>query len=807
MPPPQDPSVMAATLCAIWSLASDAPAPYRNLVPSFVNILKQCIERKLPKGLDYPRSAKALPAPFVQIKLIKLLAALGKGDQAASQQMYAVLAEALRAAENGTNIGNAIISEAVKAAATIFPNPALLAPAAEAVARFIRSKSNNLKYIGIDALCDIVLVSPGTAVAHQMAVLECLEDPDVTLRRKTLDLLYRMVKPGNVEVIASKMLDYVRGSGVEEATVEQTCARVAEMAEKFAPSTSWFVSTMNAVFELGGPLVKPALAHNLMSLLAEGVGGEGEAGAAADAQLRRAACEAYWDLLASRAGAKPPPPLLLTVALWTLGEYGVESAVASCEQLQGAAALAAERAAAYLDPEAAGACTAYALSCLTKLVSRHGTPLAPAAAALASGCLRSRSTDLSQRASELLALAEPSLPRAAAAAAYPLDGAVGSIDPGLSFLDAHVAAALAAGASPYLPREARSTFNAQPAEAGGGAEAGAAGGRDRPGGAAAAALPPDLDVFGLGTEPSHTGGGYAAGYALPAQPQLQAAPPATAASSEPQLRLDSGASKKWGRHTVAPPAPAPAAAAAPPAAELLSFGAPAPPAAIAAAQQRVLEDIDPQKAKLAASLFGGAESGAAAAAGGLFAHRAARQGAPHAAAPPPPRPAEDLLGGLTAPAPAPARAAPVDPFAGMNLSGPAPPPPPASVFAGLSLGAAAPPPAADPFAGMSLSGPAPPPAAPKDPFAAMQSLSAGPPIIPADPFAMMPLTAPGPVTPSAAAAGGISLDALMGSAPPPPAAGGFPGMARAAAPAVSLSGSETVKGAKTDADPFASLFS
>lgn len=39
---------------------------------------------------------------------------------------------------------------------------------------------------------------------------------------------------------------------------------------KYAPDNSWYILTINEVFELGGSLVREGVAHNLMRLLAEG---------------------------------------------------------------------------------------------------------------------------------------------------------------------------------------------------------------------------------------------------------------------------------------------------------------------------------------------------------------------------------------------------------------------------------------------------------------------------------------------------------------------------------------------------------
>jgi len=59
----KDPSVMSAALCALLDLVASDVKAFKNLTASFVSILKQVAEHRLPKAYDYHRT----PAPFIQV--------------------------------------------------------------------------------------------------------------------------------------------------------------------------------------------------------------------------------------------------------------------------------------------------------------------------------------------------------------------------------------------------------------------------------------------------------------------------------------------------------------------------------------------------------------------------------------------------------------------------------------------------------------------------------------------------------------------------------------------------------------------
>lgn len=310
--------------------------------------------------------------------------------------------------------------------------------AAEAISRFIQSRSHNLKYLGVTGLALIVESHPQYAAQHQLAVMDCLEDPDETLQRKTLDLLYRMTNPVNVEFIAEKLVDFL--SKTTDLFLKKVLTvRVCSIAERYAPNNAWYIRTITKLFEVAGDMVSMSVAQNLMSLIAEGAGESDEA----DMLLRQNAVEIYVGLLHDKPVGSLPRILLETMA-WCLGEYGYLSSVNSLDQVLTQLCQLARIHKAKLSPVT----RKFLLSAIMKLVAQAGT-CPPHAAAVIDDYTKSKDVDLQQRCLEfqnMLTNCPNLLPEI-----LPVDASAEDVDvdPDLSFLDGFVAEALHNGARPY----------------------------------------------------------------------------------------------------------------------------------------------------------------------------------------------------------------------------------------------------------------------------------------------------------------------------------------------------------------------
>ncbi|CAM6034019.1 unnamed protein product [Sphagnum compactum] len=82
------------------------------------------------------------------------------------------------------------------------------------------------------------------------------QDPDNTLKHKTLDLLYKMRKSSNVEVIMENMIRYMQTLNDAHNKTE-IAGQVIKLAERFAPSNQWFIQVLVKMMKMLTPSCNP----------------------------------------------------------------------------------------------------------------------------------------------------------------------------------------------------------------------------------------------------------------------------------------------------------------------------------------------------------------------------------------------------------------------------------------------------------------------------------------------------------------------------------------------------------------------
>ena len=369
-----DPSVMTASVVLLDDICKDDPTIAKGLVPSLVSIQKQIIEMRLPRDYDYHN----VPAPWVQIKIIRLLSRLGYGDQTTSEKMYSVIADTMARADAGTAIGHAISYECIRCVVRIYPNSDLLEAASKATAFFINNPVANLKYLGLNALGEMVKENPTVAATHQMAVMNCLSSDDEALKRKAIDLLFAISNENNVQVVIDKMLDFLKTTNDEYFQI-LLITRVNDLAERFAPNPSWYIKTITQLFLAAGDVVPNNVASTVMKLLEEGQGDPD-----IDYKMRGEAVAMYLELM----DEPKLPAVFVQVLCFVLGQYGDTAEVGVEEVVRRLCALFARLS----DVETKG----YCVNAIMKNCGRLGSATEDADLIMKECCF-SRDVDLQQR--------------------------------------------------------------------------------------------------------------------------------------------------------------------------------------------------------------------------------------------------------------------------------------------------------------------------------------------------------------------------------------------------------------------------
>ncbi|CAG8636676.1 3665_t:CDS:10 [Funneliformis mosseae] len=421
----RDPGVLGAILCLFVDFVKKDPSKFKDLVPVLVNILEQVLDRYLPRNYDY----HGVPAPWIQVKVIEMMGMLAQDDE--------------KQAENGVDCAYAIIFECIRALARLHPQvlralihkPSHLNPLS-IITRFLKSHNHNLKYLGLIALSEVdpIWWAEGEWCGEEQmkVIVDCLEEKDDSLKRKTLDLLYKMANSQNVVIIVEKMIEALRNtSATDEFLRNLLVDRIIQITEKYPLEILWMIKSIITTFEIAGDLVQEKTGDFVFLIMSKNT--------KKDSELRKCAFVEALKVL-----DKDLSNTSLSLLTWTvrvLGEFMDHSDAQSEKVIDTFCEL--------LNKEyATRGLQSSIITALLKYVSKTKDCSDKVMEAVAR-CRESSSSDIKQRSREFLILADDLILLNKLLEPSYTDEI--TIDETLSFLDEFVETALKDGAKPYNP--------------------------------------------------------------------------------------------------------------------------------------------------------------------------------------------------------------------------------------------------------------------------------------------------------------------------------------------------------------------
>ena len=114
-----------------------------------VSLLVRNLKALVTTGYSPEHDVSGITDPFLQVKVLRLLRLLGKGDARASETMNDILAQVATNTDSTKNVGNSILYETVLTVLEIEADSGLRVMAINILGKFLGNRDNNIRSVAV----------------------------------------------------------------------------------------------------------------------------------------------------------------------------------------------------------------------------------------------------------------------------------------------------------------------------------------------------------------------------------------------------------------------------------------------------------------------------------------------------------------------------------------------------------------------------------------------------------------------------------------------------------------------------------
>jgi len=222
--------VVSAVVNVICELARKKPQNYLTLAPQLYGLLTNSANNwMLIKIIKLFANLLTLE-PRLQKKLVGPITSIIKTTKAMSllyECLHTAIVGGLLPFEKITTANNETVNEHQEDHETREPveDPLREQLAILCISKlrlFVEDPDQNLKYLGLHILKLLLPIRPSTILSYRDVVLTCLDDPDLSIRRRALDLISGMVNSKNLVDIVKRLMNHLIKRSPPSSLIEKS---------------------------------------------------------------------------------------------------------------------------------------------------------------------------------------------------------------------------------------------------------------------------------------------------------------------------------------------------------------------------------------------------------------------------------------------------------------------------------------------------------------------------------------------------------------------------------------------------------
>jgi len=310
---------------------------WMEIMPAVVSCLTRIVQGDCPDHYEYYH----VPAPWLQMKLLRVLQffpnrLFGEELPKVNALLHSILtrpavqrtppakdanakkrckADAER--QNRSNAEHGILFEAMNLMIHLEDccDPETTRTASGLLGAFISSTDANIRYLGLETMARLAtnVESFEHLERYKNLILEKMHEPDISIRRQALNLLYALCRPENWQQIVDELLEILSSS--DQLLQEELVLKIAILAEKNAPNFRWYVDVVFRMLESAPDSVGDDVWYRVVQVV---TGFEDrQHDQEKNALQRHAAGKAFQNL-----SAQFPHETLIKLGAYLIGEFG-----------------------------------------------------------------------------------------------------------------------------------------------------------------------------------------------------------------------------------------------------------------------------------------------------------------------------------------------------------------------------------------------------------------------------------------------------------------------------------------------------